>query len=83
MAEPQKYVVTDDDQNDAWERANMFADEVFMSDEDLVGLLKPMGFSSDTGYNFEQQNSDNDNGITLCGHWFQGDMDVDAFLKLV
>ncbi len=83
MAEPQKYVATDGDQNEAWERANMFADEVFMSNDELCTLLEPMGFSSDIRYEFEQQNSDNNNGITLAGWWNKHTMDLDAFLKLV
>ncbi len=82
MAEPQKYVATDDDRTEAWKRAEEFAQDVYMTDDELGGLLTPMGFSN-AEYEFEQQNSDHNNGITIGGSWDKGDMDLDAFLDLV
>ena len=79
----QVYVITDDDENAAWDAVNNAEHGVYMTQEALSAILVPMGFNPDVDYLFEQQNSDHNNGITINGHWSKARMDLDSFMALI
>ncbi len=76
------YVITENDENRAWEQVNEVANDIMMSQDELKTLLEPLGFK-DVDYEFSPQNDDNYNGIILHGKWHVNEVDMLGFQRML